>query len=196
MPLYYNISDEIYMNNFYFIYVERKKYMSLFSSELRKLIHSSRLSETKNYIQHGKTSCFKHTVAVAYISCKIADKLHISVNKQELIRGALLHDYFLYDWHDKSNKKHNLHGFTHPYDALKNADKDFSLTEKERNIIKCHMFPLTPFPPKYREGIIVCIADKYCSLLETFKSCPYISKYRKDNKYVHHKSLFSLLRFV
>ena len=167
--------------------------MSIFSAELRRLIQGSRLAETKKYIQHGNTSCFKHTLAVAYISCKIADKLNIQVNKHELIRGAVLHDYFLYDWHGKN---HSFHGFTHPYDALKNADMDFSLTDRERNIIKRHMFPLVPIPPKYREGAIVCIADKYCSLLETFKARPYTSKYRKDNLHVYNKSLFSVLRSI
>ncbi|MDD6484678.1 MAG: HD domain-containing protein [Clostridiales bacterium] len=140
--------------------------------QLREICAASRLNETKKYIQHGDTSCFKHTVAVAAMSCRIADRLHISVNRGELIRGALLHDYFLYDWH-KPRKGRSVHGFTHPGAALKNAERDFELTDRERDIIKKHMFPLTPIPPKYREGFLVCIADKYCSVLETFKKHPY-----------------------
>ena len=59
--------------------------------------------------------------------------------------------------------------FTHPMTALRNADRDFDLTDTERDIIKKHMFPLTVIPPTCREGWIVCLADKYCSLYETFE---------------------------
>ena len=31
------------------------------------------------------------------------------------------------------------------------------------------MFPLTPVPPMHRESLIVCIADKWSALFETFK---------------------------
>ena len=78
----------------------------------------------------------------------------------------MLHDYFLYDWHEK-NKGHSLHGFKHPYFALRNASRDFRLNDIEKNVIVRHMFPLTPIPPKCREAWIVCMADKYCSARET-----------------------------
>lgn len=122
----------------------------------------------ERYIQHGDTSCLKHTVAVAYCSVRIAELLGIKYKKRDLIRGALLHDYFLYDWHDRENGR-NMHGFTHPAAALYNAEKDFALTDTERDIIKKHMFPLTFFPPVCREGWIVCLSDKICSVYETFK---------------------------
>ena len=82
----------------------------------------------------------------------------------------MLHDYFLYDWHDKYHRdvKH-LHGFYHPGIALKNALKEYKLTEREKDIIKKHMWPLTVVPPQCREAWIVTAADKYCSLLETMK---------------------------
>ena len=62
---------------------------------------------------------------------------------------------------------HRLHGFRHPFTALRNAEADFSLTARERNIIVRHMFPLVPIPPTCREAWIVCLADKYCALRET-----------------------------
>ena len=39
----------------------------------------------------------------------------------------------------------------------------------EQDIIKHHMFPLTPCPPKTKEGWIVSISDKLCSTYETLK---------------------------
>ena len=81
----------------------------------------------------------------------------------------MLHDYFLYDWHNHIHKKgwRNLHGFTHPETALNNARKEYQLSSREQDIIKKHMWPLTLVPPLCREAWIVTAADKYCSFLET-----------------------------
>ena len=53
--------------------------------------------------------------------------------------------------------------------ALKKAQKEYDLTDREKDIIKKHMWPLTVVPPLCREAWIVTTADKYCSLLETLK---------------------------
>lgn len=126
-----------------------------------------KINKMDKFIQHGRTSCLLHTLAVAYYSVKLAEMLHIKVHQRELIKGALLHDYFLYDWH-KPRKGHNIHGFTHPKTALRNAERDFGLNNLERDIIKKHMFPLTPKPPASREAWLVCCVDKWCSLREAF----------------------------
>lgn len=131
-----------------------------------KLEGESRLGMERRYYQHGVTTIFQHSINVACVSCKIAEKYHLDVDYYALIRGALLHDYFLYDWHVK-DRSHRFHGFTHPRRALENADKEFQLTETERNMIYCHMFPLTPIPPSTKEAWIVCVADKICALSET-----------------------------
>lgn len=121
---------------------------------------------TSGFVQHGNTSVMKHCISVACVSLIIAGALHIKVDKRALVRGALLHDYFLYDWHEK-RAGHGLHGFRHPYAALRNASRDFNLSSIEENVILRHMFPLTPIPPGCREAWIVCMADKYCSTRET-----------------------------
>ena len=82
------------------------------------------------------------------------------------MRGALLHDYFLYDWHVPS-ETHRGHGFTHARTALHNASRDFTLDAVERDVIERHMFPLNPVPPRYRESVLVCLADKICAIGET-----------------------------
>lgn len=144
--------------------VNRRKLQVLQLAE--KLEGESRLGMERRYYQHGVTTIFQHSINVACVSCKIAEKYHLDVDYYALIRGALLHDYFLYDWHVK-DRSHRFHGFTHPRRALENADKEFQLTETERNLIYCHMFPLTPIPPSTKEAWIVCIADKICALSET-----------------------------
>ncbi|MCI6533463.1 HD domain-containing protein [Bariatricus sp. SGI.161] len=144
--------------------VNRRKLQVLQLAE--KLEGESRLGMERRYYQHGVTTIFQHSINVACVSCKIAEKYHLDVDYYALIRGALLHDYFLYDWHVK-DRSHRFHGFTHPRRALENADKEFQLTETERNMIYCHMFPLTPIPPSTQEAWIVCVADKICALSET-----------------------------
>ncbi len=139
---------------------------------------NSKILASDAFIQHGDTSVLMHSIMVAYFSYCFALKHHnskhngspdsISSHYNELIRGALLHDYFLYDWHVPS-KSHNLHGFKHPGFACKNAERDIKdITLIEENIIKRHMFPLTPIPPACKEAWVVCLVDKLCSTYETF----------------------------
>ena len=135
---------------------------------LEPMLRQSRLLQAQSCCQHGDTSCLLHSVAVAYFSCRAADLLPFSFRREELVRGALLHDYFLYDWHDP-DPAHRLHGFRHPFTALRNAARDFSLSPVERDAILRHMFPLVPIPPKSPEGVMVCLVDKACSLYETVR---------------------------
>lgn len=150
--------------------------------ELHLLINEGNLYKNRQYIQHGTVSVLRHCIAVAICSCKIADALHLEVDRESLIRGALLHDYFLYDWHDPQNG-HRPHGFTHPFTALENAKRDYQLSSREENIIVRHMFPLVPIPPKCTEAWIVCLADKICASQETAQgfSNKFLSLWKKSS---------------
>ena len=138
----------------------------------REILDHESFKGMKDFKQHGCVSVHDHCLRVAETSLKINEKLKklkMHLNERDMVRGALLHDYFLYDWHDKKARR-KLHGFYHPGEALKNAERDFDLTKKERNIIKQHMFPLTITKiPTNRESWVVSIADKWCSLVETVK---------------------------
>ena len=117
------------------------------------------------FIQHGDTTVRKHTTSVACMAVAIARKTHLKFDYQAMIRGALLHDYFLYDWHEPH---HGPHGYTHASLALRNAAQDFAISPIEADVIKKHMWPLNIKPPRYREAMIVTIADKICSAKEVF----------------------------
>lgn len=144
-----------------------RKNMKEIEKAIKEISEQGRFLKEKEAFQHGDTTVFEHSVHVAYTSLEIARALHLDIDETSLIRGALLHDYFLYDWHTPHDG-HEMHGFTHPYRALKNAKEDFDLNKIEENIIVRHMFPLTPIPPKYMEAWIVCLADKYAASKETY----------------------------
>ena len=86
----------------------------------QKNAEAEKFEQEKNFIQHGITSTYTHSLCVTYISVWMALRSKKNVDMRSIVRGALLHDYFLYDWHEK-NEYHNLHGFTHAKKSLKNA---------------------------------------------------------------------------
>ena len=131
------------------------------------LAQTTHINDSKNYTQHGTTSVYEHSLNVAKMSCKLACLTGWHIDVSSLVRGALLHDYFLYDWHIPA-PDHKWHGFRHPAFAYANASRDCKLTYIESDIIKHHMFPLTIRPPKTAEGFLVCIADKICAIQEMF----------------------------
>ncbi|WP_283610219.1 HD domain-containing protein [Faecalispora anaeroviscerum] len=140
-----------------------------FDRYARQLLEHPQVLRMEQFIQHGSVSCLEHSVAVAELSFWLCRRLGLHADWNSLVRGALLHDFFLYDWHQKDPNRPGLHGFTHPRAALKNAERLFPLSERERDIIAKHMWPLTLGScPRFRESAIVCAADKCCSLWETF----------------------------
>lgn len=149
----------------------------------RDILESYNYRQTRGHIQHGDMTVQRHTMDVARYSLFISQKLRIDCDRQALIRGALLHDYFLYDWHDKEHVNiARLHGFRHPNIALRNAQEEYELSDREKDIIKKHMWPLTITPPACREAWIVTAADKYCSLMETFHLHKRLHKENKGKK--------------
>ena len=138
----------------------------------KEIIDSEIYQQMKNYIQHGTTTCYDHCIQVAEYSYQKAIKYNNSHKKQvdvrSVVRAALLHDFFLYDWHDKGNRFAKFHAFTHPAIALKNAEIFFDLNEKSKDVIKKHMWPTTIIPPAEIESWIIVWVDKQCAIKETF----------------------------
>lgn len=149
-------------------FTRRSKLQRQIRLEAADILQSPNFRSTRAHIQHGTMTVNSHCRNVAECSLAWSRKLPFTVSERELIRGALLHDYFLYDWHIGDYRKpYNLHGYYHPGRALRNAEKEYSLTDTEKEIIKKHMWPLTLVPPMCREAWIVTVADKWCSILET-----------------------------
>jgi hypothetical protein len=135
--------------------------------------------------KHHTSSIYDHILEVAYLTYRISKQLKIDY--RSATRGALLHDFFCYDWRnhdipDLDRKK--FHGLHHPRIALENSEKNFTLNDIERDVIIKHMWPLTIMPPRYAESFVVVFADKfvasreYSSRFKTFMAAK-ITKIKK-----------------
>ena len=132
--------------------------------DLELLAADPRTRRMAAYCQHGRVSTYEHCLNVAEMSLALDEKLHANCRRQELARGAMLHDYYLYTFKETKMSPYR-HGISHPETALKNASKRHRLTEKETNIIRSHMWPMTFLhPPMSREAVLVCLADKDCAV--------------------------------
>ena len=151
----------------------------------RGVLTAPNMQTERRYVQHRHVSCFDHSVAVAYLSLWIARRLRLRADLSSLVRGALLHDYFLYDWRLREESP-RLHGFRHPRIALDNARRDFTLTPREEDIIRKHMFPLTPRPPRYKESVVVTCADKICAVGELMNLCSLRRRVEGVNSCLNH----------
>lgn len=137
---------------------------------IEDLLEHREVNRMDEYLQHGSTSTLEHSLGVAYSSFVLANKLKLKVDHRRLVRGAMLHDFYLYDWHEDDDS-HRLHGFHHPKVALKNAKQNFEISHIEADIIESHMWPLTIRSiPKTKEAAIVCAVDKFCSVVETISA--------------------------
>lgn len=138
------------------------------TAAFKKITESKQYQRTKDLRQHGNVTVFEHSLSVAEASLWLSKKLHIKVDEESMVKVSLLHDYFLYDWHDKSHPK--MHAFRHATISAKNAERDFGLTKKEYKAIRAHMFPINLRFPTSREAFLLTIADKYCAAKETIKT--------------------------
>ncbi len=158
----------------------------IFFNEIKEIISHEEIQKMQNFTQHGNTTTYAHCLNVALYSYILSKKLNLNIQKEQLLKGAMLHDFYLYDWHDKSVERKGMHGFNHPKTALENAKKYFNLTKKEENIIHSHMWPLTLRAiPKSKEAVLICLVDKWCAIVE---SKEYYMKKLKRKKFKHINS--------
>ena len=159
----------MHMKDLFDLYVQSyslsKEQAPEFFEIINDIYETPEFQSMADYIQHGDITRFQHILSVAFMSYTITKEKNLDYISAT--RGAMLHDLFYYDWHVPGDGSHRLHGYRHPGFALRNAKALFTLSEKEENCIKRHMWPLTPTPPKYKESWIVCLSDKYCAHQES-----------------------------
>jgi len=126
-----------------------------------EIFYHKDVGRLNDYFHHRSKTRLNHVLEVSWFSFLIAKRFSCDVHST--VRGALLHDFFHYDWLYEGPR---LHGFRHPSIALRNASEVFSLNAIEKDIIKKHMWPLTVVPPLYKESMIVCIVDTVCATMD------------------------------
>lgn len=137
-----------------------------FQDIIKDLIENETVQEMNNYRQHFSTSCYTHCYVTSYYCYKICKKLKLDY--KSAARGAMLHDLFLYDWREKSDRS-GFHAFTHGKTAYENASKLFELNKIEKDMIIKHMWPVTISFPRYLETLILTLVDKFCAIQESFE---------------------------
>lgn len=160
--------------------------------ELEKIFqdffHNEKIRKMITIPMHRGSNCFIHSFKVAKLAIKRALR-HKVVDLKAVLVGAILHDYYLYDWRVDKDKKMS-HLSAHPYIAIKNAEKDFDIDEDIKKIIKSHMWPINikDFPSS-KEARIVTLADKSVAFIEAMTSKRY--KTKRETKYLESiSSLF------
>lgn len=138
------------------------------SDYIEDILNHEEYRQLALFTHHKPFTTLEHSLRVAQIAYDWSVRLEKKVNLDTIAvtRGALLHDFFLYDWHKMRPDGSRWHGFRHPRIACQNAERCFKLSEKEKDIILSHMWPLTLRPPRCREAFIVILADKVASLQE------------------------------
>lgn len=134
----------------------------------KNILRNVEFQRRKTFLHH-QDSVYDHSLRVAYKSYKMAKRIekYHKINISNVIISALLHDFYTTPWREyKSHILWKKHGFVHGKIACSNAYQIFPklMNERIENSITRHMFPLTLLPPKYIEGWIITIADKYVSL--------------------------------
>ena len=166
-----------------------------FKNIINDIRFNEKVREMNNYMQHSATSCYSHCLHVAYYTYLMCKKLNLDY--VSAARAAMLHDFFLFYWHEPRHIKSlkELHAFSHPKIALKNALQFFDLNAMEQDIIVKHMWPLTIKLPKYKETYIVTLADKYCATVEFFKYLTARYRLRMIYRYAYIFLTIILVRF-
>lgn len=128
-----------------------------------ELLGSDQVRMMGRWKHHRSITTLDHSLFVAYCSYRAARALRLDASAAA--RGGLLHDLYLYDSRDKSAHP-GWQCFDHPRAAARNAEQVTHLTDKERNIILSHMWPLGGALPRSPEALLVDLVDTFCAGLE------------------------------
>lgn len=135
-----------------------------YNSIVKDILDHEEFQKTKAIDHHGLNR-YDHSLRVSYYSYKLAKLFHLDY--EETARAGLLHDFFLVNGKDITIKEKMNTLVNHPKYAKAYSEKYFDLSEKEKDIIVTHMFPIAPTRlPKYAESWIVDVVDDCVAVAE------------------------------
>lgn len=139
------------------------KHLMEFCQTTGDLLATGSVRSMGRWQHHGRITCLDHSLFVSYLSFRAARWLRLDA--AAAARAGLLHDLYLYDPRDKSAHPGNQ-CFDHPRAAARNAENLTKLSDKERNIILSHMWPLGGAMPRSLEALLVDLVDTLCAGME------------------------------
>ncbi|WP_295620919.1 HD domain-containing protein [uncultured Intestinimonas sp.] len=149
---------------------------------VQDLLDSPEVQSMKDIPHHPGTSCYEHSVFVSYVAFRLARRWGLDYTAAA--RAGLLHDLYLYDARNKPSY-YGAQCFAHPVAALKNAwALCGSLTPMEENIIVSHMWPLSRRMPRYKEAVVVNLADKMCATAEVCRLYHYLKHRNRRRRHM------------
>ncbi len=138
--------------------------MQEFYNAIGDLLNNQFVQDFKDMDQHNEqNNLFDHLVYTSYISYVVCKRLKLDA--VSAARGALLHDFRFK--HSKDDINQLKWFFVHSSYSHHHATNLFNLSPLEQDIVKKHMWPMTPhLCPRYLESFVVSFADKYCAAVE------------------------------
>lgn len=147
----------------------------LFYNLTRDILASQLLRDAAGYVHHGAAnSVYSHCVRTAWCAFRLCQVFHVcDSHTRSVVRAALVHDLFGYDWEQCDGAGHWLlhpkrvsHAYHHGLEACQCAGKLFRLNERQLDAIRKHMWPTYPVPPVYTDGWLLTLADKLTAIKE------------------------------
>lgn len=147
------------------------------------ILLNDEFQKRKLFLHHHNMSVWDHSILVSFNSFIFGRYFNADIRICAI--AGLLHDFYSQAWLSTPVLEHlengkytilmkqkkslfKMHGFVHAADAARNYVKFFPELENKKitNAIKRHMFPLNIIPPRYKEGFIITIIDKWNSVHE------------------------------
>ena len=146
--------------------------------------------ETRSFVHHGgENSVYDHSLATAKVAFSLAHRFGLTDDQvRSVTRAALRHDFFGYDWlkgylrqFSGWQRFRHMHAFVHGDIAADRAHAHFGLSQRQRDAIASHMFPLCFSVPRSTEAWIITLADKIVASREMTQAAGYyaVSFFRK-----------------
>lgn len=156
----------------------KQKLENIYQSYLK----NKNVLKMKEIPAHRGSNVYIHTFRLVKAVMKKALKSRKELDLETLLIATIFHDYYLYDWRTTKDRPYP-HGKHHPFVAIKNAKRDFDISDKAADMISTHMWPLNPLkPPKTKEARILCNVDTWIALKECLTSRKY--KTKKEAQYL------------
>jgi 5'-deoxynucleotidase YfbR-like HD superfamily hydrolase len=136
-----------------------------------QIMESPEFEQAMNQRHHKRSSVGMHTLRVVSASiwvCYILKKIHVQTDSESVVHGALCHDLGILGRDDKFESDKECYR-EHPMESVEVAERLLpELNETTKDIIRTHMWPVTPEVPTCKEAFIVSMADKVVAVRDYF----------------------------